>query len=317
MKTEDYQITLQGTKEITSIAQTTKSLEETCKNCHPLTPLACILNCKIWKLKNELKNLNKKMANPDFFNNLLNVLKNSRRIQILKILSDSHHSLSSLQHELKKNRFVHSQKTILKEYILPMIQVGLVENNQNYYCITMFGRHISNLSTSFNNVEKILPPHSNCYEETALMMLSEKPKTREELETKIFIKSLERMLNRLQKAKLVETTKESNYVFYFQTKRDFRKESFSPTERRVYENILFEGISAPQLAEKTHISLRRTYKYLRRLKGKKLVFARKKSKEYMLTAQGYEVALTLKKIQSLINEISLATQSLSNTTNYS
>ncbi len=102
MKTEDYQITLQGTKEITSIAQTTKSLEETCKNCHPLTPLACISNCKIWKLKNELKNLNKKMANPNFFNNLLNVLKNSRRIQILKILSDSHHSLSSLQHELKK-----------------------------------------------------------------------------------------------------------------------------------------------------------------------------------------------------------------------
>jgi hypothetical protein len=42
--------------------------------------------------------------------------------------------------------------------------------------------------------------------------------------------------------------------------------SFSPTEKRVYENILPYGISARQLAEKTEISLRRTCKYLRRLK---------------------------------------------------
>jgi len=143
------------------------------------------------------------------------------------------------------------------------------------------------------------------------MMLFEKPKTREELEATILIKSLERLLNRLQKAKLIETTGENDYVFFFQTKRDPKRASFSPTERRVYENIPFGGISARQLADKAHISLRRTYKYLRRLKGKKLVFARKKSKEYFLTAQGYEVALALRKIQNLINEVSFAARSLS------
>jgi len=308
MKTEDYQITIQETKETISIAQTTRDLEETCKNCHPLTPLTCMSNCKIWKLKNEFKNLNKKMEKPDFFSNLLNTLKNSRRIKILGILSNSSHSITSLQEELKKHGYVHSQKTIIKEYISPMMQVGLIENNQKRYHVTMFGCHIYAICKSFENIEKTLPPHSKCHEETALMTLFEKPKTHKELKEMLSIKSLERLLNRLQKAKLVETTRENDYVFYFKTKRDQKKASFSPTERRVYENIPAEGISARQLVEKTHISLRRAYKYLRRLKGKKLVFARKKSKEYVLTAQGYDLVLVLKKIQSLISEVSLATE---------
>lgn len=273
-------------------------------------------NCKIWKLKNELKNLNKKIDNPGFFSNLLNALKNSRRIQILEILSNNPNSITSLQHELKKHGYFHSQKTILNEYISPMIQVGLIENSQNRYYVTTFGCHIYSVSVSFKNIERILPPHSKCYEETALMMLFEKPKTREELERAILVKGPERLLNRLQKAKLIESTRENDYVFYFQTKRDPKKASFSPTERRVYENISSEGISAGQLAEKTHISLRRTYKYLRRLKGKKLVFARKKSRVYVLTAHGYDVALALKKVQSLINDVSLAAQSLSDITRH-
>jgi sugar-specific transcriptional regulator TrmB len=112
----------------------------------------------------------------------------------------------------------------------------------------------------------------------------------------------------LQKAKLIETTKENDYIFYFQTKRDSNSTKFSPTERRVYENIPTEGFPARKLAEKTSISLRRTYKYLRRLKGKKLVFVRKRPKSYAVTAEGLEIARMLKEIRNLTLEI-LATAS--------
>jgi DNA-binding PadR family transcriptional regulator len=115
-------------------------------------------------------------------------------------------------------------------------------------------------------------------------------------------KSVARVLNRLEKGQLIEATKENDYIFYFKTKRDSNKEAFSITEKRVYENIPLDGISAGRLAAKTGISLRRTYKYLRRLKGKKLVFTRKKPKSYALTAKGVEVALVIKKILELPKE---------------
>ena len=77
---------------------------------------------------------------------------------------------------------------------------------------------------------------------------------------------------------------------------------FSPTERKVYENIPSEGIPARKLAGKTGISLRRTYKYLKRLKKKKLVFTRKKPKTYSLNAEGLQIAMLLEKIRDLVVE---------------
>jgi sugar-specific transcriptional regulator TrmB len=109
----------------------------------------------------------------------------------------------------------------------------------------------------------------------------------------------------------MKATKENDYVFFFQTKRDSRKAEFSPTEERIYQNIPEDGISARGLSDKTRISLRRTYKYLRRLKGKKLVFTRKRPKIYALTTEGVQLASMLRKLHDLTLEaFKLATQTV-------
>jgi len=68
------------------------------------------------------------------------------------------------------------------------------------------------------------------------------------------------------------------------------------------------GISAKELADKSGISLRRTYRYLRRLKGKRLVFTRKRMKSYVLTTKGLRVATGLEKLNDLVMETSIASQ---------
>lgn len=112
-----------------------------------------------------------------------------------------------------------------------------------------------------------MSPHSECYEETVLDVLLKGPQTHEGLEEIIPKKSIARVLSRLQKAELAETSSDKDYIF-FATKRDPNRSDLSPTEKRVYERLPKEGISARKLARGAGISLRRTYKYLRKLKGK-------------------------------------------------
>jgi len=120
------------------------------------------------------------------------------------------------------------------------------------------------------------------------------------VEASICPKVAARILKRLKAADLIETPEERDYVFFFKSKRDPNKETLSSTERRVYYNISEEGISAKKLADKTQLSLRRTYKYLRGLKGKKLVFKRKTPKAYSLTDKGEKLALMLQELQNLV-----------------
>ena len=242
------------------------------------------------------------MKDPSFMTKLLNTLKNKRRTQILEVISKGRSSIAKLQQELKRLGYYHSQQTIAKEYMASLIEVGLAEENEKQYSLTLFGFRLNELTKDFNDIGDVLPPHSQCYEEIALSMLLNKPKTREDFEDIIPAKSVARVLNRLQRRGLIETAKENDYVFYFRTKRDSNNAKFSLTERRVYENITSEGISARKLAEKTKISLRRTYKYSKRLKGKKLVFTRKIPKSYALTAKGLQTALMLKGIRELTLE---------------
>ena len=105
MKTEDYQVQIEETQEEASLADTVKEWEETCKNCNPLTPITCMSSCKIWKQKNELRKLHTKMENPNFMTNLLNTLKNGRRLQILETISEEGHSITRLQQKLRKKGY--------------------------------------------------------------------------------------------------------------------------------------------------------------------------------------------------------------------
>jgi predicted transcriptional regulator len=298
------------TEKQTSLGDMLKNLKQNCRNCNPLTPLTCVTECKTWKLKNQLRKIHEKMQKPDFEEKLLNTLKNERRLQLLGLISKQGYPISQLQQKLKTLGFNHSKQTIVEEYINPLVDVGLVEDAQNPYHATILGYKVNDLVGDFHYLNEILPPHSECYEETILETLMDRPRTYQEMRAVVSAKSLARVMSRLQRTALVQTNDEKNYIFFFQTKRDSHLSTLSPTERRVYENISEDGISAGKLAEKTQISLRRTYKYLRKLKGKKLVFTRKKPLFYSLTTKGVVLASTLRAIRNLVVETQATTAQL-------
>jgi DNA-binding PadR family transcriptional regulator len=184
-----------------------------------------------------------------------------------------------------------------------LIKNDLVKVDQETYYPTLFGAKLNELTTNSFDLETILPPHSECYEETVLSSLASEPKTYEDLKGTISPVNLARVISRLQKTRLVETSKEKDYVFFFTTKRNPAKGQLSQTEKKIYGNIPETGISAKKIAERAKISVRRTYKYLRRLKGKKMVFSRKKPKLYTLTDRGLQTATILKEICDLAYQI--------------
>jgi predicted transcriptional regulator len=280
-----------------------KDLGARCRECAPINPLECVTHCSLWKLKNELRQLRDTMDDPNFIKELFNVLKNSTRLQILKTIVKGKHSVSRLQDELKKAGFSHSCDTISQEYLQPLMQVGLAAEAQEQYYATTFGGRLTEALDDFSDFVNDLPAHSECYEETLLDAMLSEPKKFEDLAAFISPKIASRILKRLKTSGLIEAPEERDYVFFFRSKRDPIKETFSPTESRVYRNIPEDGISAKKLAEKAEISLRRTYKYLRGLKGKKLVFTRKTPKVYRLTDKGEKLGQLLRGLQGVVEEV--------------
>jgi len=299
MKMED---TAESAEKNSTLAEMLKTLDAECRKCAPLTPLECITHCNVWKMKNELRQLRETMDNPNFIKDLFNVLKNNTRLHVLKAIVKHRYSVSKLQEELKKAGYMHSQETIHQEYVRPLVAVGLAAETQKQYYATAFGGRLNELIGDFSEFAAVLPAHSECYEETLLGTLLSGPKTFEEIEALVSSKVASRVLKRLKTTGLIQTPTEKDYVFFFRSKRDADKDPLSSTERKVYDNLSEEGISAKKLAEKTEISLRRTYKYLRKLKGKKLVFTRRTPKVYCLTSKGAKLASLLHELQNLVEE---------------
>ena len=285
------------------LSEMLRTLDAECRNCAPLNPLECVTRCKVWKLKNELRRLRETMDNPNFMKDLFNVLKNETRLHILNAIVKGRYSVSQLQQELKKAGYCHSQETIAEEYVRPLMDVGLAAENRDEYYATIFGGRLNEVLEGFPEFGNVLPAHSECYEETLLSALLSRPKTFQEVEELISPKVASRVLKRLKTGELIETPEERDYVFFFRSKRDPNKETFFVTEKVVYDSIPDDGISAKKLAEKTGLSMRRIYKYLRGLKGKKLVFTRKTPKSYGLTEKGERLALVLQGLQDLIEEV--------------
>ncbi|MGD0070616.1 MAG: ArsR family transcriptional regulator [Candidatus Bathyarchaeia archaeon] len=279
-----------------------RSLNAECRNCAPITPLECISRCRVYKLKNELRKLRETMDKPNYIKELFNVLKNETRLHILQAIVNGRYSVSQLQQELKKTGHSHSQDTISEEYLRPLMAVGLATEARDEYYATTFGGRLTELLGNFPEFVEMLPAHSECYEETLLQSLLSGPKTFEAIEALISPKIASRILKRLRSAGLIETSMERDYIFFFKSKRDPDKENFTLTERRNYDAIPNEGISAGKLAKETGLSIRRTYKYLRGLKGKKLVFIRKTPKAYGLTCKGEKLASVLQELQQIVEE---------------
>ena len=269
MRAQNVRAKPRSTKKNRDFPAMLRVLDEECRKCTPLTPLECISRCKTWKLKNELRILHKTMENPDFMKDLMNVLKNDMRLHILMTTAKSHYSVRKLQQELRKMGHSHSQDTIVKEYLHPLVEVGLAVEAQDQYYATTFGGRLTELIEGSIDTLKFLPVHSGCYEETVLNALLSGPKTFEDVNGLVSQNIVSRILRRLKNVGLVETPRERDYIFFFRSKRDPAKEKFSFTESKVYDYVSDKGISAQKLAEKTGLTTRTTYKYLRGLKGKK------------------------------------------------
>jgi predicted transcriptional regulator len=301
---------LDKTPGLTSLTDIVEEAERICKNCKPLTPIACITECKNWKIKNEFKKMYAKAREPNFMHILFNTLKNKRRLEILEMISNEQHAITRIQHELQNRGFNHSQQTISHEYLQPLLETGLVSERRNSYIATVFGQRTSDLSKDFRDNGELLSPHSECHEEIALSTLMEGPKTHEDLEKIIPQKNLTRVLSRLQKAQFISVITEKDYIFFFRTKRDPNISELSQTEKRVYDAIPEGGISARKLAREAGICVRKTYKYLRRLKGKKLVFTRKKPPMYTISARGARTGKILEDLRHLVADVLTASSRL-------
>ena len=286
-------------RDITTIL---KKLNVECQNCAPTSAIECINRCQVYKLKNELRNLREAMDNPNYTKELFNVLKNQTRLHILKAIAEGKYSVSQLQQELKKNGYNHSQDTIHEEYLQPLISAGLAMESCEHYYATQFGGRLTDTLEVFPEFADILPAHSECYEETLLQTLLSGPKTFEDIEKVVSPKIASRILKRLRQVGLLETPEERDYIFFFKSKRDPDKETLTITEEKVYQSIPKDGISAGKLAKEADLSIRRIYKYLRGLKGKKLVFVRKKPKAYALTDKGTSLASVLEELNQIVEE---------------
>ncbi len=303
---------LQSTRnsENRDLASMLKTLDAECRNCAPTSPLECITRCHVYKLKNELRKLRETMDNPNYIKELFNVLKNETRLHILKAIVNGRYSVNQLQQELKKTGHSHSQDTINEEYLQPLLAVGLATESRDEYYATTFGGRLTNLLGAFPEFAEMLPAHSECYEETLLRALLSGPKTFDEIESLISSKIASRILKRLRSVGLLETPEDRDYIFFFKSKRDPCKEVFTETERKIYDTLPNEGISAGKLAKESGLSMRRTYKYLRGLKGKKLVFIRRTPKAYGLTCKGEMLATVLAELQQIVDETWTSSQQI-------
>jgi len=258
--------------------------------------------CRVYLLKNELRHLWEAIANPDYLKELFNVLKNKPRLHVMQAIVNGTYSLSQLQLELKKAGYDYRQDLLGEECLPLLLEVGLLTRVRDNYHASMLAIRLAQVFDTFLEFADKLPTHSECYEEALLQALLSGPKTFEDIEALVAPKNVSRTLKRLSSAGLMETPKARAYIFFFRTIRDPNREMLTTTERKVCDYTGYEGISAGELAKVTGLSLRRTYKYLRNLKGKKLVFMRRTPKAYDLTYSGKKLALVLQQLQQTVEE---------------
>lgn len=290
---------------------TLKSLDLQCRSCAPITPLECLTRCKVYKLKNELRFLRKSMDNPDYIKDLFNALKNESRLFILQALVNDRYSLGQVQVELKKAGHHHSQSTISKEFLHPLIALGLACELQGEYHLTLFGNRLTKLLGCLPEFAPTLPASSKGYEEIVLQHLLSGSKTFESIESVILLRNVSRTIKRLRSERLIKTSAVREYVFFFKTKRDPNKETLTATERKIYDAVNYQGISAGKLSIQTRSSTRVTYRCIKHLKGKKLVFQRRTPKTYDLTNKGRKLAAVFHDLQQTVEDAWVSFQQIS------
>jgi predicted transcriptional regulator len=299
---------IQPTENSPYFSEVLKKLDSACENCSTVTPFECLTRCKVYQLKNELRILRKALDTPEYLKMLFNVLKNQSRIIILQTLLNGLRSAKMLQTELRKAGHSQSQTTLTNEYLQPLAKLGLVCESQEGYGLTVFGSLLTEQLARFPDFVKSLPANSTCYEEAVLQTLLKGPQTFETVEATTSLRNVSRTLKRLRSAHMICSSIDREYIFFYKTIRDPKKETLTSTERKIYDTLSLEGISAKKLARQTGFSVRVIYRSIKHLRGKKLLFERKKPKTYTLTLQGEKVAAVLQKLQQTVKDTWLSFQ---------
>jgi len=279
-----------------SLTDALDQAESHCKNCKTSSPMVCVERCDVWRVKHEILEIRRVAGESKHTRQLLNAVKNKRRLKILDALCERSCNVEELQRQLREDGFHHSRRTIVEAYLKPLMRVGLVGEDGVRFKATFYGRMVQGLLKERGSLG-LLPIHSCCYEEVVLRELST-PKTFNELATNVPAKSLSRILMRLRVKGLLAKRAHSYYVFYHKAQGK-PKTHLSATEKRVFDAIPQTGIAVRSLSRAVGINIRRTYKYLHRLRQKKLVFALKTKRTYELTVQGREIVSTLDNIEKL------------------
>lgn len=272
--------------------------------------MTCIERCYIWKLKNELLKTLNVTRESRYPIHLLNSIKNERRLKILEILSSRRCNIKEIQQYLRREGYYHSCSTIKNTYVKPLMNTGLVKIENGKYKLTLYGKKIHNI-LSKGKFKEIFLGYSSCKEEFCLRALITGPKTHDELAASLSKADLRRVIKKLKKKRLIARIHPAARVLFYATEKESIK-GLSPTERRVLDIVLkTDGISVHDISNKVGITLRRAYKYLNKLRKKKLVLRQRKATLYILTPKGKEVADYLEKVCQFANGQSALTRSFS------
>jgi len=218
---------------------------------------------------------------------VLNAVKNKRRVSILQLLEEKSHTEKEIRDGLRSMGHKHSLTTIHR-YLQPLVDAELVARKSGKYSTTARGIKVFHLVGKTDFLIRF-PSNSLCHEELSLIAIKNGYRTFEEL-AEIVDRSLwPRTLNRLQRDGLVQSNHPKDHVQFYRVRRRLYREA-SPTERRVFHSLSEEGIPVRELSKTVGITVRRTYKYLARLKKKGLALQRTLPVTYILTSTGKTVA---------------------------
>ncbi|RLF16506.1 MAG: hypothetical protein DRJ97_00410 [Thermoprotei archaeon] len=238
------------------------------------------------------------VADPELWGELcrlFNSLKNSRRMTILSALLKRPLGLKDLQRQLWLKGLKHSLETVRSAYLQPLVDVGIVKLGSRAE-LTPMGRRIAEEALREAWLFRKLPSRSKCYEEALLISLLDGPKSISSID---FIKPqavIYRSIGRL-KGLIKATGRGSFYVAL-----EGGEARLTPTEKRLLEDIKRRGgvVALRELMKDRFISRRRVYKYLARLREKKVVDKVLQGPEVELTDEGVKAARALWRVASYV-----------------
>jgi len=218
---------------------------------------------------------------------VLNAIKNQRRVSILQLLQEGPRTGEEIRKGLRSIGHKHSLTTV-REYLNPLLEAELIGHKHGKYSTTDKGLKVLQLVGRTNFLLRF-PSNSLCHEELSLIAIKNGYRTFDDLARIVDRSLLPRTLNRLQRQELVQSNHPRDHVQFYRVRVRLHGDA-SPTERRVFHALSEDGISVKDLSKIVGITIRRTYKYLARLKKRGLILQRSLPVTYGLTSAGTIVA---------------------------